>query len=564
MVVFMVLVAFWMASYLTNRIKVLVGGISRFRGGERQFRFNSPNRDEFGMLADSFDEMADSIVNSVSGPLVITDMNLKIVFVNEACLELNKSTLEKIVGRSYSDESIYPYRSKYCPVTALHENRESEVFYHASSGKYYKGSAHFLFDNNGEKTGLIIVSNDVSELSRKQLELEYAMAEANRASEHKGEFLARMSHEIRTPMNAIIGITGIMRRRLSELSFDFPELGEIRENILRIETSSQHLLGLLNDILDLSKIEAGKIDITEEILELPKLAEMADSIIRPRCVEKSITFITDFDEMKPSAFISDPLRLRQVLINLLGNAVKFTPEGGSVNFGIKKLERRDGKALIRFIVGDTGIGIAPENIEAMFKPFEQGDGITVKYGGTGLGLSISRRIVHLLGGDISVKSVLGKGSEFSFELWLTEAESEEEMEINTENFSGKFSGRKILVVDDMEINRMIVADMIEYTGAETIEASDGAVAVEAFKNSAENEIDIILMDVQMPSMNGYEATSIIRALERKDAKTVIIIALTANAFKEDIDKAVYSGMNSHIAKPVEIETLLGALAKYLK
>jgi CheY-like chemotaxis protein/nitrogen-specific signal transduction histidine kinase len=409
------------------------------------------------------------------------------------------------------------------------------------------------------------VSNDVTELSLKQLELENAVAEANRASEHKGEFLARMSHEIRTPMNAIIGITSIVRRRLGELSIDASELGEIRENIARIETSGQHLLGLLNDILDLTKIEAGKIDITEEVMELPKLAETVDSIIRPRCLEKDITFETDFDDLSPSAFLSDPLRLRQVLINLLGNAVKFTPESGRIYFGIKRQDRSGGKSLIKFIVRDTGIGISQENLEAIFKPFEQGGGsVTKRYGGTGLGLAISRRIVQLLGGDIRVDSEPGRGSEFFFELWMTETGSEEETIIGAEDLTGRFAGRRILLVDDVEINRMIVATMIEDAGAEIIEADDGVSAVEAFKGSAEGDIDLILMDVQMPTMDGYEATGVIRALPRADAATVPIIALTANAFKEDIDKAVSSGMNSHIAKPVELETLVGALLKYLK
>jgi CheY-like chemotaxis protein len=374
-----------------------------------------------------------------------------------------------------------------------------------------------------------------------------------------------MSHEIRTPMNAIIGITSIVRRRLGELSIDASELSEIRENIARIETSSQHLLGLLNDILDLSKIEAGKIDITEELMELPKLAETVDSIIRPRCMEKDITFETDFDDLTPSAFLSDPLRLRQVLINLLGNAVKFTPELGKIYFGIKRQSRSGGKSLIKFIVRDTGIGISQENLEDIFKPFEQGGGsVTKRYGGTGLGLAISRRIVQLLGGDISVDSAPGRGSEFRFELWMTETGSEAEAAIDVEDLTGRFAGRRILLVDDVEINRMIVATMIEDTGADIIEANDGVAAVEAFKNSAEGEIDLILMDVQMPIMDGYEATGAIRALPRPDAATVPIIALTANAFKEDIDKAVSSGMNSHVAKPVELETLLGALLKYLK
>jgi signal transduction histidine kinase/CheY-like chemotaxis protein len=565
MVVLLVLVAVWMASYLTNSIKAVIDGISRFRGGERQFRFNSDKRDEFGILADSFDEMADSVVDSVAGPLVITNMALDIVYMNEPGLVLSGSQLEAVVGQHYFDHSIYPNDSVYCPITALREGREAEVFYHEPTGRYYKGSANFLLNNIGIKIGYIVVSTDVTELSVKQHELERAVDAANRASEHKGEFLARMSHEIRTPMNAIIGITSIVRRRLGELSIDASELGEIRENVAQIETSSQHLLGLLNDILDLSKIEAGKIDITEEIVDLPRLAEIVDSIIRPRCAEKEIKFETDFGDLSPSSFLSDSLRLRQVLINLLGNAVKFTPEGGSVYFGIKRLDRQDGKSLIEFVVRDTGIGISSENIEAIFRPFEQGGGgVTKRYGGTGLGLSISRRIVQLLGGEICVSSELGRGSEFRFELWMTETEDEESTAVDAEDLTGKFTGCKILLVDDVEINRMIVAAMIENTGAEIIEADDGAAAVEAFMSSAEGEIDLILMDVQMPTMDGYEAAGAIRASLRSDAATVPIVALTANAFKEDIDRAVRSGMNSHIAKPVEIGTLLGTLHRYLK
>jgi signal transduction histidine kinase/CheY-like chemotaxis protein len=561
----LVLVAIWLASYLTDNIRQVISGISRFRGGERQFRFNTKKRDEFGMLADSFDEMADSVVGSVAGPLVITDMRLDIIYMNNHGLDLIGKPLSEIVGSHYFKYSIYPNNSKYCPVTALREGHEAEVFYHEESGRYYRGTANYLLNSAGIKIGYIIVSTDVTELSMKQQELERAVAEANRASEHKGEFLARMSHEIRTPMNAIIGITSIVRRRLGELSIEASELGEIRENIAQIETSSQHLLGLLNDILDLSKIEAGKIDITEEVMELPKLAETVDSIIRPRCSEKNIEFITDFQKLTHSAFMTDPLRLRQVLINLLGNAVKFTPENGKIYFGIHRLDRVDGKTKLKFTVRDTGIGITRENLQNIFTPFEQGgSNVTKRFGGTGLGLSISRRIVQLLGGDITVDSEPGRGSEFSFELWMTEAESEGDAEITAEDFTGKFAGRRILLVDDVEINRMIVSSMIEDTGAEIIEAGDGDAAFKAFASSDPDSIDIILMDVQMPVMDGYEATRAIRGLLRPDAATVPIIALTANAFKEDIDKATAAGMSSHLAKPVELETLLGALRKYLK
>ncbi|MDR0838630.1 MAG: PAS domain-containing protein, partial [Oscillospiraceae bacterium] len=423
-ILLVVLVAIWLASWLTDNIRQIINGLSRFREGERQFRFNSQASDEFGMLSDSFDEMADSVVGSVGSPLCITDMDMNIIYLNDYGLALDQKTLEEVVGAPYSENSIYPPLSEFDPLDALHEGREASVFFSEHDGRYYRGSANYLLDNAGKRIGYIIVSTDVTELSLKQIELEQAVDAANRANEHKGEFLARMSHEIRTPMNAIIGITSIVHRRLAEISLKSSEIDDVQENVAKIETSSRHLLGLLNDILDISKIEAGKIEITEETVELTELFETVDGIIRPRCAEKNIVFDTDFEDFKPSTFRSDSLRLRQVLINLLGNAVKFTPELGHVFLGIRRLDRRDGKTLVRFDVRDTGIGISAENLETIFKPFEQGDSlVTRKYGGTGLGLSISRRIVQLLGGDITVKSALGEGSDFSFELWLTETES---------------------------------------------------------------------------------------------------------------------------------------------
>ncbi|MDR0905419.1 MAG: response regulator [Oscillospiraceae bacterium] len=564
-IILVVFVAIWLAGYITNNITLIIDGISRFRSGERQFRFKSEARDEFGELAHSFDQMADSVVSSVNSPLSITDMDLHIIYMNDYGLSFNGTTLDDIVGLDYQSTTIYPKDSVYDPIRALREDREAEVFFYASRNRYYKGSANYLLDSAHIRIGYIIITTDVTELSLKQIELEHAVDSANRANEHKGEFLARMSHEIRTPMNAIIGITSIVRRRLGELAIQSSEVGDIVDNVAQIETSSQHLLGLLNDILDISKIEAGKIEITEEVMELTKLYEMVDNIIRPRCAEKNIVYDTVFEHFEPDTFLSDPLRLRQVLINLLGNAVKFTPELGHVFFSIKRKAQKDGKSLVEFVVRDTGIGISEDSLNTIFKPFEQGDSlVTRKYGGTGLGLSISRRIVQLLGGDITVKSQLGDGSEFAFEIWLDETDSTEDaLSVTPEDAAGRFVGKRLLLVDDVEINRMIVSTMLEDTGLEVVEADDGVTAVEAFKNSPVGSFDIILMDIQMPTLDGYGATREIRALNRADAITVPIVALTANAFKDDIDKALESGMNSHIAKPVELDTLVETLFKYL-
>jgi signal transduction histidine kinase/ActR/RegA family two-component response regulator len=560
-----VFVAIWLAGYITNNITLIIAGISRFRRGERQFRFKSEARDEFGQLAHSFDQMADAVVGSVNSPLSITDMDLNIIYMNDYGLSFNGITLEDVVGHDYQTTTIYPRNSVYDPILALREDREAEVYFHEARNRYYKGSANYLLDSAHIRIGYIIITTDVTELSLKQIELEHAVDAANRANEHKGEFLARMSHEIRTPMNAIIGITSIVRRRLGELSIQSSEITDICDNVAQIETSSQHLLSLLNDILDISKIEAGKIEINEEPMGLVGLFDIVNGIIGPRCADKNIVYDTVFDDFTADMFLSDPLRLRQVLINLLGNAVKFTPELGHVFFSVKRKEQADGKSLVEFVVRDTGIGISEENLSTIFKPFEQGDSlVTRKYGGTGLGLSISRRIVQLLGGDISVRSQLGDGSEFTFAIWLTETEhSDDIISVTPEDATGRFTGKRLLLVDDVEINRMIVATMLEDTGIEVVEADDGTTALDEFKAAPVGSIDIILMDVQMPQLDGYGATRAIRELDRADAGTVPIVALTANAFKDDIDKALASGMNSHIAKPVELDTLIETLFKYL-
>ncbi|MDR1566338.1 MAG: PAS domain-containing protein [Treponema sp.] len=695
MIILVVFIAIWMASTFTRSIMDLHRGVSRFHRGERQFRFNAPVKDEIGTLADAFDEMADSLVEADRGPMVITDMDMRIIYINKQGLDAIRKPLEEIEGKPYTGISIYPINSEYDPVTALKNSKDSEVLYLPDLQRYFKGEASYLTDKNGKNIGYIIISTDVTEIIKEQKktteqkilldtifaaspdliwyydgegtflaanpryaaltgkspeeiiglkpedilpvdaiadfrenkrkviesqkplyteqlrtfadghkeildmvltpifdnsggmvgilgfardvssrvhieqklrhtqqELEKAVADANRANEHKGEFLARMSHEIRTPMNAIIGMTGVVKKKIAEPGLDAVE---VLANIGQIEVSSQHLLGLLNDILDISKIEAGKIELSNEFLDLPKLLGTVTAIIKPRCDEKNITFTVTTDLPPHAAFSGDSLRLRQVLINLLGNAVKFTPEVGKIGFTVRLKERRDGKALIYFAVRDTGIGIPEEALKNLFKPFEQTSSrISQKYGGTGLGLAISRSIVLLFGGDITVLSKAGEGSEFSFEIWLPEAEAEKDVEFEVTNAEGRLKGRRALMVDDVDINRFITASMLEYTGIDIDEAADGIEALEVFKKSAEHFYDIIYMDVQMPNMNGYESSIAIRSLDRADAKTIPIVALTANAFKEDMDRALKSGMNAHLAKPLELDKLLEVTFKLIR
>jgi signal transduction histidine kinase/CheY-like chemotaxis protein len=425
-----------------------------------------------------------------------------------------------------------------------------------------------ILNIDGSAGGILGFARDVSgrvaiekELRRTQQDLEKAVDDANNANEHKGSFLARMSHEIRTPMNAIIGMTGIVKKKLGEEKFDSDD---IKINVGQIEASSQHLLGLLNDILDISKIEAGKIELSPEIMDLGKLVNTVSTIIKPRCDEKNITFITR-SKIAEKSYLADPLRLRQVLINLLGNAVKFTPELGQIEFTIAKLETSNGADLLRFSVKDSGIGIAREALKTLFRPFEQANNqITKKYGGTGLGLAISRSIVQLFGGEITVESKEGAGSEFSFDIRLPEAQAETEDEILFEDATDILKGKRALLIDDVAINRLIAVNLLEFTGLEIDEADDGIAALKIFSASEPGTYDIIYMDIQMPNMDGYEACRRIRELDRKDAKTVPIIALTANAFKEDIDKALGNGMNGHLAKPMDPDKVLEVTLKLIK
>ncbi len=424
-----------------------------------------------------------------------------------------------------------------------------------------------IFAADGSIRGILGVGRNVTsrvnaenELRQTQKDLIQAVADANKASQSKSEFLARMSHEIRTPMNAIIGMTNITKRKLGENDCTKDDL---LPHVHQIESSSMHLLGLLNDILDISKIEAGKIELSEESFDMAKLVDDVSSIISPRCNSKNIEFSVNIDGLEHNRFTSDVLRLRQVLINLLGNAVKFTPELGSISFRLEQKERKDGKSLVSFSVADTGIGIAEDKLKSLFAPFEQGGGhITRMYGGTGLGLSISRSIAMLLGSDINVKSEEGKGSEFFFSLWLKEDGSIDSTADNGDVIP-VMAGKRILLVDDVDINRIIAMELLSPFDLIIEEAADGTEAVEKFKAAEENFYDLVFMDIQMPKMNGYEASKTIRSLDRNDAKSTPIVAMTANAFQDDIDMAFAHGMNGHVAKPIDMEKLIDVLKTYL-
>lgn len=379
------------------------------------------------------------------------------------------------------------------------------------------------------------------------------------ASRAKSDFLSRMSHEIRTPMNAIIGMTSIALQKKEE-----PD--RMEDCLHKIDQSSQYLLSLINDILDMSKIESGKMKLAPETGSLVELVREISDLMRPQVEEKKITYVQDVrvDDEWVSA---DFMRLKQVIINLMGNAVKFTPENGTIIFSVKTGETPEngadrtgvsGETEVYFAVADNGIGISDDNRERIFNAFEQAENSTaVAYGGTGLGLSISSRLVRMMGGDISLESEEGKGSRFSFVLRLKQAEQQARETDAADDWEQRdFTGYRVLLVEDNELNTEIARTLLEMHGFTVETAGNGQEGVDRFANSGLYYYDLILMDIRMPVMDGLEAAETIRRMNRADAVSVPIIAMTANAFDDDMRKSIESGMNGHLAKPVDVSEML--------
>jgi len=393
----------------------------------------------------------------------------------------------------------------------------------------------------------------MSEMNRRSTEALEAAQAANRA---KSEFLSRMSHEIRTPLNGITGMT--------QVASETEDIARVRECMRKISIASKHLLSLINDVLDMSKIEANKLELYNESFNLLEAIEGVTSLVDVKAGEKSQTFEVKLDEALPFYVKADELRLAQVLLNLLSNAVKFTPEEGVIGLTVRMGETlSDKRAVLYFNVSDTGIGIEEENKSRLFGSFEQADvGISRKFGGTGLGLAISKNIVELMGGSITVESELGQGSVFSFNIHVQvcdEAEMLAEAEKTLDNLD--LSGKTILIAEDIELNREVAAAVLEGTGAAIEFAENGVQAVRMFEAS-EGRYSVVLMDVQMPEMDGYEATRAIRAMQ--GGADIAIIALSANALQSDVRNALAAGMNDHISKPIDPDLLYAKLAKYVK
>lgn len=401
------------------------------------------------------------------------------------------------------------------------------------------------------------ITQSVEAERQSKKKLEQALAAAEKASRAKSEFLASMSHDMRTPMNAIMGMTTLAKARLDDRE-------RLQDCLNKISVSSEHLLSLINDILDMNKIEQSKLALNREVFRLPEILKQMSSMFTVQAQSKELRLAVRQRNISGRAFYGDPLRLSQILINLLGNALKFTPAGGWVELEAEELPPAGGERVrCRFTVRDSGVGMPQPFLEHLFDPFSRGKN-TTHMEGSGLGLSITKGLVDLMGGTICVESREQMGSTFRVELEFDIAGQAQE-ECPAAGQAGlsaeklPLAGYRILAAEDNALNAEILSELLAMQGARMDVRENGAMAVEAFQTAAPGTYDAILMDVQMPEMNGYEATRAIRGMARPDAKTIPILAMTANAFADDVRAAKEAGMDAHVSKPIDINKVVRLL-----
>lgn len=412
----------------------------------------------------------------------------------------------------------------------------------------------------GEIAGVIIGIVNVDDQRRKEQEyvdqLSAAKEAAESANKAKSEFLSHMSHDIRTPINGVIGMTEIAKENLDDKE-------RICDCLGKIETASHHLLSLINDVLDMTRIESGKVEINPIPMNLKRFIDNCESIITGQLTQRDLRFNVCTGELTHTLLVGDELHLKQIMINILGNAVKYTMDGGSITFTIEEIGVEGENALFRFTCADTGVGMKPEFMSHIFESFVQEDGGSrTTYKGTGLGMAITKELVEMMDGTITVQSELNEGSTFTVVVPLKiDADA---VEVEYKPVAQSIEGAHVLLAEDNELNREIVQVQLGAAGVTVDSAENGKIAMDMFASSPVNCYDVILMDVMMPEMDGLEATRMIRKMDRPDAATIPIIAMTANAFDEDVRMAREAGMNAHLSKPVENATLIKVLSNYLR
>jgi PAS domain S-box-containing protein len=523
----------------------------------------------------SLSKYSNSLIEASLDPLFTVSLSGKLMDMNEATVRITGVEREKLIGSDFfnyftdTDRAREVYLEVFAkgsvvnsPLTLRHINGElTDVYF---NGSVYK-------DDNGKVSGIVIVARDVTEQKRAATELFNAKVAAEQATgiaeeakikaesatfiaenavKAKQQFLSNMSHEIRTPMNAIIGFTKVMLKTdLSERQTEY---------LSAIKISGEALIVLINDILDLAKVDSGKMTFERIPFKMSVSISAMLQLFETKILEKNIELVKEYDPSIPEVLLGDPVRLHQVILNLISNAVKFTSDG-KITVRVKMLRENKEKATIEFSVTDTGIGIAEDKIEHIFENFQQASGDTLRlYGGTGLGLAIVKQLIEPQGGTISVKSKIGVGSTFSFQLTFLKTSEQAIIETGEVEIDRELKNIKILVVEDIQLNQLLMKTLLDDFGFELDIAANGKIAIEKLKIK---KYDLVLMDLQMPVMNGFEATNYIRT---KLKSNVPIIALTADVTTVDLEKCKSVGMNDYISKPIDDKLLYSKIVHFVK